>query len=134
GISALCFDAATGLLFGGSSIEAGGGARTVAPECVYFAWNPKTRQKVWEEAVVKGDRSVGALVEAQGRLFGVTTPSSTLVVLDPVSFKVLNQARLAFGHFHEISLGYYEPHKKLYGLAGQSLFAVDPQSFATTEV
>jgi hypothetical protein len=134
GISALCFDPATNRLFGGSSIEAGGGARAVAKECVLFAWDTKTQQKIWEEAVVKGDRSVGALTAAQGKIFGVTMPSSTLIVIDPKTFQVLSKAHITFGHFHEISLAYFEPHNKIYGLAGQSLFAVDPETFEMSEV
>jgi outer membrane protein assembly factor BamB len=121
-------------LFGGSSIEAGGGARAVARECVLFAFDTKTQRKIWEEVVVKGDHSVGGLTAAEGKIFGVTMPSSTLIVIDPKTFQVLSKTHIPFGHFREISLGYFEPHKKLYGLAGQSLFAVDPETFAISEV
>jgi len=57
-----------------------------------------------------------------------------LIVIDPKTFQVLSKAHIPFGRFHEISLGYFEPHKKIYGLAGQSLFAVDSGTFAMAEV
>ena len=64
----------------------------------------------------------------------IRVPSSTLIVIDPKTFEVLSKAHIPFGHFHEISLGYYEPHKKIYGLAGQSIFAVDPETVAMSEI
>jgi hypothetical protein len=134
GISALCFDPETKLLFGGSCIEPGGGATPAAKECALFAWDTMTKRKVWEEAVVKGDRNTAAICAANGKIFGVTTPSSTLIVIDAKTLHVLSQTRIPFGHLHEISLAYYEPLKKIYGLAGQSIFAVDPETFAMTEV
>jgi hypothetical protein len=134
GISALCFEPQTQRLFAGSSTEAGGGAVPVANQCVVFAWDTKTRHKAWEEAVVKGDQSVGALAAARGRIFGVGLPSNTLFVLDGKTFRLLSKTNLPFGPFHESSLAYYEPHHRLYGLAGQSVFAVDPDTLALTEV
>lgn len=133
-ISALCFDPQTKRLFVGSSIEAGGGASPVAKECVVFAWDTQARRKVWEEVVVKGDTSVRALAAAHGRIFGVSLPSNTLFVLDAGTFEVLSRAKIRFGALHDISLGYYPPQDRLYGLAGRSIVAVDPLTFAVTEV
>ena len=134
GISALCFEPQTGRLFAGSSIAAGGGATPRAQECVVFAWDAKVRQKTWEEVLIKGDTSVGALTAARGRIFGVTLPSSTLFVLEAKSCKLLSRTTIPFGGFHEISLDYYPPADRLFGLAGQSVFAVDPASFVLSEV
>jgi hypothetical protein len=134
GITALCFETDTGTLFGGSSVEAGGGARPVAKECAVFAWDTKARHKLWESVVVPGDSNIGALTAARGRVFGVSRPSNTLFVLDGKTFEVLSRARIPFGHFHDISLAYFAPHQRLYGLAGQSVFSVDPGTFAQAEV
>ncbi len=121
-ISALAFDPQTKRLFVGSSIAAGGGAVPTAKECVVFAWDTKAKSKEWEETVVKGDSGVSALTATHGKIFGVSLPSNTLFVLDAKTFAVLSRARIPFGHFHEICLGYYAPHNRLYGLAGQSVF------------
>lgn len=134
GISALCFEPQTGRLFAGSSIGAGGGAAPVAKECVVFAWDTKKRCKEWEEVIVKGDAGVGALVAARGKVFGVTMPSSTLFVVDSKTLAVLSRARIPFGGFHEISLGYDAQHDRIYGLAGSSVFSLEPDSYAMAEV
>jgi outer membrane protein assembly factor BamB len=134
GISALCFDPGTKLLFGGSCIEPGGGATPLASQCVLFAWDVKIQQKVWGKVIVPSDRNTAAMTAANGNIFAVTTPSSTLIVIDPKTFRVISQTKVPFGHLHEISLAYYAPHKKIYGLAGQSIFSVDPETFSMTEV
>jgi streptogramin lyase len=134
GISALCFDSGTGLLFGGSCIEPGGGATPTAKECVLFAWNTRSRKKVWENTVVTGDRNTAGITAANGKIFAVTTPSSTLIVIDPKTLSVVSQARIPFGHLQEISLAYYEPHRNIYGVAGQSIFTVDPETLAMSEL
>jgi hypothetical protein len=134
GISALCFDTKTGRLFAGSAIDAGGGAVPVAKECVVFAWDTKARKKLWESTIVPGDHGIRGLAAVGGRVFGVSLPSNTLFVLDGTSFEVLSKAKIPFGSFQEISLGYYAPHKKLYGLAGSTVFSVDPDTFAMAEV
>ncbi len=134
GISALCFEPQTGRLFAGSSIEAGGGAVPVAREAVVLAWETKERRKNWEETVVPGDTTVAALTAADGKVFGVTFPSSTLFILDGKSCKVLWRGKIPFGRFHEISLGFSVGKDRIYGLAGSSIFAVDPDTLAMTEV
>jgi outer membrane protein assembly factor BamB len=132
-ISALCFEPRTGLLFVGSSVEAGGGATPAAGPCVVFAWNTKARRKVWEAPVVAGEETVSVLAAADGKVFGVTYPSSTLFALDARTFKVLCRNKISFGAFQDVSLGYCAPRKRLYGLAGQSLFQLDPANLALTE-
>lgn len=134
GISALCFDAGSKLLFGGSCIEPGGGATPLASQCALFAWDVKAQKKVWEKVIVPGDRNTAAMTAANGSIFAVTTPSSTLMVIDPKTFRVVSQTKIPFGHLHEISMVYYAPHKKIYGLAGQTIFSVNPETFAMTEV
>jgi hypothetical protein len=133
-IAALSFDPQTKRLFVGSSISAGGGAAATAKECVVFAWDTKTRTKLWEKTVVKGDTGIGALTAAHGRIFGVSLPSNTLFVLNAKTFEVLSTARIPFGRFLEISLGYHPSQDRICGLAGQSVFSVNPDTFAMTEV
>ncbi len=133
GISALCFETETKRLFAGSSVAAGGGGVVMARECVVLAWDTKARRKDWEEAVVSGDTTVAALAACHGKVFAVTVPSGTLTVIDGKTLKKVSQAKIPFGHLHEISLGYYEPHDRIYGLAGQSVFSIDPGSFKMSE-
>ena len=134
GISALCVEPATQKIFGGTSIAAGGGGKPTAKECVIFSWDWKGKRKDWESVVVEGDREVVALTAAHGKIFGVSRPSQTLFVLEAKSFQVLHKAKVPFGSMHEISLGYYAPHATVYGLAGNTVFAVDPETFGFKEV
>ena len=134
GISALCVEPKTQMLFGGSSAAAGGGGRAVAKECVVFAWDWKTKRKKWENAVVPGDSSVVALTAAHGKVFGVSSPSQTLFVLEAATFEVLHKEKVTLGRVHEISMGYFPPHDCIYGLANDSIFKVDPATFQITEI
>jgi len=134
GIAALCVEAATQKIFGGSSIAAGGGGRPTAKECVVFCWDWKGKRKEWESVIVASDTEIVALTAARGKVFGVSRPSQTFFVLDARSFQVLHKEKVPFGSVHEISLGYYAPHDSVYGLAGNSVFAVDPGTFSFKEV
>lgn len=134
GISALCAESETGKIFGGSTIEAGGGRKPEAKECVAFAWNPKTKQKEWESVIVAGDKNIAALTVAHGKVFGVSRPSQTLFVIDPKTFAVLHKSKVGLGSVHEVSMAYYAPHDCIYGLAKDSIFKVDPKTLEVTEV
>ncbi len=134
GISSLTFETKTKRLFLGTATEAGGGARAVARECVVMAWDPETRKPLWQQVIVPGDTSISALATAHGRVFGVSRPSGTLFVIDPSDFKILSKSKLAAGNLLDISLGYYAPHDRLYGLTAHSIIAIDPETFAVTEV
>lgn len=130
----MCVEPATLKIFGGSSIGAGGGGKPSAKECVVFSWDEKEKRKEWESVVVPGDHGVVALTAAHGKVFGVSRPSQTLFVLDAKTFQVLHTAKVPFGSVHEISLGYYAPHDSIYGLAGNTIFSVDPGTFSFKEV
>jgi len=132
GIAALCVEAATQKIFGGSSIAAGGGGRPAAKECV-FAGTGRGNARVGKRRCGRRYRVV-ALTAARGKIFGVSRPSQTFFVLDARSFQVLHKEKVPFGSVHEISLGYYAPHDSVYGLAGNSIFAVDPGTFSFKEV
>lgn len=134
GISALCSEPGTKMIFGGSAIGAGGGGRAVAKECVVFAWDPTKKQKAWEKVIVPGDSNVAAMAIAHGKVFGVSRPSQTLFVVDPKTFEIVHQAKVPFGSVHEVSLAYYQPHDCIYGLAKNSVFKVDPKTFEITEI
>lgn len=153
GISALCFAPDTKLLFGGSCIEAGGGGTILAREAVVFLWDVAGRKKLAEKVVVTGDSMISVLAAVPGsrrgnepqaegatetdtprylgaRIFGVSLPSSTLFVLNAANGQVLTRAKIPYGNFHDVSLGWHDGHKKLYGLAGQTVFSVDPDTYS----
>ena len=134
GISALCYEPVTKKIFGGSDIAAGGGGQTVAKECVLFGWNPKTKRKDWESVIIPGDHGMVALTAAHGKLFGVSYPSETIFVLGPKTHEVLHQEKSPLGRVQEISLAYYAPHDCLYGLTQKSIFKINPDTYAITEV
>jgi hypothetical protein len=126
GISALCFGARSNLLYGGSSTEAGGGAQPVATHCVFFIFDTTLRRKTVQFPVVYGDSMIGALTAAHGKVVGVSLPSNTLFVIEETSRRVLFKKPIPFGRFHVGALKYYPPHDKIYGLAGNTIFTVDP--------
>jgi streptogramin lyase len=133
-LSALCWEPQTKRLFVGSDIHGGGGAASVARQSVVFSWDPQARRKEWEAAVIPGDRSIGALAAAHGKVFGVSAPSNKLFVLDARTHEVLARVGIPLGALRDVSLGYYAPHDRLYALAGQSVVAIDPKTFALIEV
>lgn len=134
GIASLCEDTATGRIFAGSSIEGGGGAKPVAKEGFVFVWNPNKKMKVWEQTIVPGDTRVIALTAAKAKIFGLSRPSNTLFVIDARSFAILHKAVVPFGPVRETCLGYLASHDRIYGIAGNNIFAIDPETFALTKL
>lgn len=77
---------------------------------------------------------MAAITAAHGKVFGVSRPSQTLFVLDAKTCAVLHKSKVPFGSVHEVSLGYYVPHDCIYGLARNSIFKVDPETFEIKEM
>lgn len=121
-IVSLAWEPQSGLIFGGSGNWGGGGTRPVEKEAQFFAFDPTTKRKVFERALVPGARSYPATVAAGGKIF--TTAGSELLVFDPQAMKVEKTVALP-GKQVEISLGRHASGR-LVGLAGNSVYVFDP--------
>ena len=134
GIASLAFGADGKILFGGTSTEAGGGGAVLAKEAVLFAWDVAGHRKLWETNLVPRDTLISGLTSANGKLFGVSLPSNTFFAMNETNHRVLFTAKIPFGRFHETCLAYYAPKEKLIGLAGNTIFSVDPGTYAFAQV
>ena len=121
GIVSLAWEPKSGLIFGGSGNWGGGGTRPVEKEAKFFAFDPKTKQKVFETALVAGVRSYPATLAAGGMVY--TTAGSQLFVFDPRARKVVKTIVVP-GKQAEISLGRHASGR-LVGLTGTSVYVFD---------
>jgi hypothetical protein len=134
GITTLCLERNTGRIFGGSSIEGGGGARPIAKECVLFAWDAKEKKKKREQVPEPGDTVVVGLVAAHGKVFAISRPSNTLLVINPKYFVKSYNKRITDGLVHEASLIYDEQRDCLLAFTATSILSVDPETCLIKEL
>lgn len=104
GIVSLVYESETDLVFGGSNIFGGGGARPIEKEARLFAWNPRKKKKVLEVISVHADVVAVSLEDSKGKVFGASVMSNTLFVFDQSCQKVIHKAKIPFGRPHQISL------------------------------
>ena len=132
-IVSLAYEPESGLIWGGSSIAGCGGSSPTQAEARIFAFSPETKQLVLEEVPIVGDTTVVAMCAARGRTFAVSEPSNTLIVYEGATHERLHQSVVPFGPVHEISLGPWQDGL-LYGLAGNAIFSLDPETYEMAEV
>ncbi|MBI4602304.1 MAG: PQQ-like beta-propeller repeat protein [Planctomycetes bacterium] len=123
-IVSLAYEPRSGLVFGGSGNYGGGGTRPAAKEAVFFAFDPRRKQKVLEATLVPGAVKYPATCAAAGMVF--TTAGDKLFAFDPEAMKVTATADLP-GTQVDVSLGLHE-NGKLYGLTSSAVYSVDPAS------
>jgi len=123
GIFSLAYEESTGLVFGGSTIEGGGGTTPIERNAHLFAWDLERQEKVLDIVPVSEDHTVSVLVPMQGVIFGMTRPSNSLFRFDPDTSEVTILGKLP-GHLLDLSLG--KRRGVLYGLTRSSIFSFDP--------
>ena len=106
----------------------------LAKQAVVFGWDVAGKRKLWETNLVVGDRLISGLTVGDGKLFGVSLPSNTFFALNATNRKVLFTSKIGFGRFHETCLGYSESAKRLVGLAGNTIFSVEPNTYEFTKL
>jgi len=84
-IVSLAWEPKSGLIFGGSGNYGGGGTRAVEKEALFFAFDPRKREKVFEAALSSGARNYPATFAAEGKVF--TTVGDHLFVFDPQAMR-----------------------------------------------
>jgi outer membrane protein assembly factor BamB len=123
-IVSLAYEPQSGLVFGGSGNFGGGGTQASEKEALFFAFDPRKKQKVFETALVPGVSHYEAMCAAEGKVF--VAVANRLVVFDPASMKPVRTAALP-GSQIEISLGRH-PSGLLYGLTARAVYSVDPKT------
>jgi hypothetical protein len=118
-----------GLIAGGTTVGGGGGSFPTATDAVLFLWDPVRQQKQFETVPVPGAREITDLAAGpNSRVFGIAG-GSELFVFDARERKVIHHARLPYSGvvYNAIAPG---PGGRLYGLAAEGIFSIDPHSYA----
>jgi hypothetical protein len=129
-ITVLVHDEKTGLVYGGTSTQGGGGTTPVATEAYLFAFNPETKKLDVEIAPVPDAPYIRALLQADRRLFGVAG-GDTLFVFDLDQRKVIHTGALGVGSLLDCSLGLWKDGQ-LYGVATNKIFRLNPATYEVT--
>jgi streptogramin lyase len=125
-IASLAYIEKSDLIAAGSSVRGGGGTRAIEKEAKLILWEPKEEWKIAEIIPVPGARTILSLaVTTEGIVYGITDHGKVFS-FDPERVEVTNIFNLAWKEPIETSLQ-LGPDGRLYGLAKEAIFAVDPK-------
>ncbi len=127
-VVSLTWDPVSGLIYGGSANWGGGGTKPTEKEAKFFAFDPRTKRKVFERALVAGAKSYPATLAADGLIY--TTAGDQLLVFDPARDQVVRTLRLPSAQT-EISIG-RRADGTLVGLTSKQVYLYDPRKGAIT--
>lgn len=119
-VVSLAWEPGSGLIFGGSGNFGGGGTKALAKEASVFAFDPRTRKKVFEQALVPGVSRYPAMVADRGSVY--VTTQHELIRLSGQSREVERRWKLP-GAQVEISLGLWD--RRLVGLVSRGVYLLD---------
>jgi len=126
-IASLAYLEKSDLIAGGASILGGTGTHAVEQEAKLLLWDPKEEKKIFEIVPVPGAKTILSLaVTVEGLLYGITS-NGKVFVFDPEKKEIRKVFDLGFEEPREISLQ-LGPDLKLYGLAKEAIFFIDPRS------
>ncbi len=126
-ISSLSYVERLDLIAAGSSVRGGTGTRAVEKEAKLMLWDPNEEKKVFETTPVPGAKTVLSLATAvDGMVYGITNDEKVFV-FDPGKREVTKIFDLGFKEPREISLE-LGPDLRLYGLAKDAIFSIDPRN------
>jgi hypothetical protein len=126
-IASLAYLEKADLIAAGSSISGGTGTHAVEKEAKLILWDPKEEKKAFEMIPVPEARVILSLAAtADGLIYGITN-NAKVFVFDPEKKNVMKIFNLGFKEPREISLQ-TALDGKLYGLAKEAIFAIDPKN------
>ena len=126
-IASLAFIEKFDLIAGGSSIRGGTGTRAIEKEAKLMLWDPKEEKKIFEVVPVPKAKTILSLaVTAEGLLYGITD-NEKVFVFEPEKKEISKIFDLGFEEPREISLQ-LGPDLRLYGLAKEAIFFIDPRN------
>jgi len=126
-IASLAYIEKSDLIAGGGSILGGTGTHAAEKEARLMLWDPKEEKKIFEIVPVPEAKIILSLaVTVDGILYGITN-NEKVFVFDPEKREIRKIFDLGFKEPREISLQ-LGPDLRLYGLAKEAIFFVDPRS------
>jgi hypothetical protein len=126
-ISSLSYIEKLDLIAAGSSVWGGTGTRAVEKEAKLMLWDPKEEKKIFEITPVPGAKTVLSLATAvDGMVYGITNDAKVFV-FDPGKREITKILGLGFKEPRDISLQ-LGPDLRLYGLAKEAIFSIDPRN------
>jgi hypothetical protein len=114
------------LIIAGSSVRGGTGTRAIEKEARLILWEPKEEWKIAEITPVPGARTILSLAVTTGGIVYGITDHGKVFSFDPERLEVINIFNLGLKAPIETSLQ-LGPGGKLYGLAREAIFAIDPK-------
>jgi hypothetical protein len=115
------------LIAGGSSIRGGTGTHAIEREAKLILWDPKEERKIFEIVPVPEAKAILSLaVTVDGMLYGITD-NEKVFVFDSERREVKKIFDLGFKEPRGISLQ-LGPDLRLYGLAKEAIFFIDPRN------
>lgn len=120
--------------YAGSSTIGGTGTNPVPGSGKLVQWDPATASVMAEVVPVEGARSVNALVEHNGRLYGLA--DHTLFEADPDTLAVLRSVHLGTSGAIQPGEGelQFHPNGYLYASVDDQIVVVDPFAFTFTSL
>ncbi len=126
-IASLAYIDKLDLIAAGGSIRGGTGTRAVEKEAKLMLWDPKEEKKIFEVVPVPEVKTILSLaVTGEGLLYGITD-NEKVFVFDPERREIRKILDLGFKEPREISLQ-LGPDLRLYGLAKEAIFSIDPRN------
>jgi hypothetical protein len=126
-IASLAYIEKLDLIAGGGSVRGGTGTHAVEKEAKLMLWDPKEEKKILEIVPVPEAKTILSLeVTVEGLLYGITD-NGKVFVLDPDKKEICKVFDLGFKEPREISLR-LGPDLRLYGLAKEAIFFIDPRN------
>jgi hypothetical protein len=126
-IASLAYIEKSDLIVGGGSILGGTGTHAVEKEAKLMLWDPKEEKKIFEIVPVSEAKIILSLaVTVEGLLYGITN-NGKVFVFDPEKKEISKIFDLGFKEPREISLQ-LGPDLRLYGLAKEAIFFIDPRN------
>jgi outer membrane protein assembly factor BamB len=126
-IASLAYIEKFDLIAGGSSIRGGTGTHAIEKNAKLILWDPKEEKKVFEMIPVPEAKTILSLaVTVDGILYGITD-NEKVFVFDSERREVKKIFDLGFKEPREISLQ-LGPDLRLYGLAKEAIFFIDPRN------
>jgi outer membrane protein assembly factor BamB len=126
-IASLAYIEKYDLIAAGSSIRGGTGTRAIEKEAKLMLWGPKEEKKIFEIVPVSKAKTILSLAAtAEGLLYGITD-NEKVFVFEPERREVKKIFDLGFKEPRDISLQ-LGPDLRLYGLAKEAIFFIDPRN------
>jgi hypothetical protein len=115
------------LIAAGSSVRGGTGTHAIEKEARLILWDPKEEKKIFEMIPVPEARTILSLATTvDGIVYGITN-NEKVFVFDPEKREARKIFDLGFKDPREISL-LLGPDLRLYGLAKEAIFFIDPRN------